>query len=97
MEFDPGDQFAEVLCGNAVLADDQLRIAGQECDGYEILPQIVGQRVHCTIDYVRGPVADVQRVAVGCSVNHPTDADVSGGTRHVFDDHRLTEACAHVR
>ena len=93
---DPGDELGEVLRRQRVAADHQHRIGRQLRDRLEIAQQIVGQRVDRAVDHVRAPVADAQRVAVGCRFRDAADADAAGGAGDVFDDDILPERAAHM-
>ena len=61
VRFDPADELVEVLRRDAVLADHDHRVAGQQHDRLEIAQQIVGQRVNRAVDHMRAPVAGAAR------------------------------------
>ena len=62
---EPGDQPLQIVRRQAVLADDQQRLAADLDDRLEILQQVERQRVEPAGQHMRGRGADAQRVAVG--------------------------------
>src|ERR671931_1030242 len=56
----------------------------------------VGQRVDCSIDDVRAPVPDAQRITIASRASDPADADVAARAGHILDDDRLPERGPHA-
>ena len=91
----PGDQRFEVIRRQRLLADQELRIDGDQADRLEVRLQIVVQRIDDGAD-MGVPLADVDRVAVGRRAREPADADRAAGAADVLDDHRLAQQRPHA-
>src|SRR5580693_7009832 len=72
---EPGDQALQIVCRQALLADDQQRLAANFDDRLEVLQQIEWQMIEAAGQHMRGGGADAERVAVGERANRAADAD----------------------
>src|ERR1700686_4841329 len=61
----PSDEFLQVICRHLVLCNDQLGVARDQRNGFEICKHIVLERVDSTIHYVSAPMTDTDCVAIG--------------------------------
>ena len=91
----PFDQAFEVGGRKVLAGHQQLRIGGDGGQRLEIVENVELQRIDGRINDVRAPVTDADRVAVRCRAHDTSDAQRTGGSRGVFDDHRLAERPAH--
>src|SRR5262245_51760746 len=91
----PIDKLAEVRSWQGAFRDDELRGARQHCDRGQVSKHIVLERMHGTVEHMRAPVADADRVSVRCGVGHATDANSASGARNVLDDDWLAKVDAH--
>ncbi len=91
-----GDQPFQVIRRQALLADDQKRLAADLNDRLQVLQQIELKRVEAAGQHMRGRGADAQRIAVGGRTHGAADADAAGGARDVLDDDGLTEHSPHL-
>ena len=92
----PGDQPLEIVRRQALLADDQQRLAADLDDRLEILQQIELQRVEAAGQHMRGRGADAERVAVGGRAHRAADAEAAGRASDIFDHHGLAENRSHL-
>src|SRR5262249_26039278 len=95
VRLEPGNQFPQVLCGHAILGDDQLRIACDQYNRLEILQHVVLEGVACSVHDMRAEVAYDDGVAIGCGTCGAADRDAAGRTSYVFDNDRLTKCGPH--
>jgi hypothetical protein len=93
---EPGDQLRPGPCRQRVLADDDERRRGQQRHGRQILEDVPGDRIHRACADMARPVADAQRVAVGCRFDGAGDADACARAGDVLDHDRLAERLAHA-
>jgi hypothetical protein len=57
----------------------------------EVLKNVVGKSVYCTVHYVRVPETHDERVSIASRTRSPTDANATVRASYVLDDDRLTE------
>ncbi len=91
VRFNPGDQFLQVLGGDGVVGDDDQRVGGKQRNRFEILQQVVGQGVGGAVQDMSRPLADTQRIAVGCGARHAADSDRAVRSADVLNDDALAE------
>ena len=96
LAFSQRDQPLQIVGRQALLADDQQRLAADLDDRLEILQQIELQRVEAAGQHVRGRGADAQRVAVGGRAHGAADAEAAGGASDILDHHGLAENRPHL-
>ena len=85
----------QIVRRQALLADDQQRLAADLDDRLEVLQEIERQLIEAAGQHMRGRGADAERVAVGGRANRAADADAARGARDIFDDDRLPQNCPH--
>src|SRR5262249_16524192 len=81
----PGDEVLEIVGGEILFRDHQLRIVGDEPDRLEILLQVVVGLVDDAA-HVRIPLADVNRVGIRRGARDASDRDGAPGAAPVFRD-----------
>jgi hypothetical protein len=79
-----------------VFAEKQLRIAGNHRDRFEVLQQIIRQRIDCAVEDVCSDVPDANRIAIRRGASDTADADTSRCTRHVLNDDALSKLNRHA-
>src|SRR5262249_17739432 len=87
-----GDQFAQTVRRQTLLADDQQQLTRDLRDRFEIHQQIEGEGVETADQGMRGQGPDTQGVAVTGRAHGPADADAAGRTGDVFNNDGLTQA-----
>jgi hypothetical protein len=95
VRLEPRDEFAKIACRERSTRHDNQRIARHERNRFKIRHQIVWQCKHRTVQDMRCPVAQNERVSVRQCADDPADSDGARCTDHVFYDDRLAELRAH--
>ena len=92
----PGNQALKIVGREILLASEEERRIGQECQRLEVIQQVVRQPlIGRAGDDVRAVLADADRVAVGCRARDAADRDGAAGARGVLDDDGLPERRSH--
>ena len=91
----PGDQRLEVVRRQRLLADQELRIDGNQADRLEVLLQVIGEGIDHAAN-MGVPLADVDGVAIGRGARDAADGDATAGAADVLDDDRLAERRPHA-
>jgi hypothetical protein len=92
---EPGDHVLEVFSRKILADHGDVRVVRQAHDRLEILLDVVAEIVDRAVGDERRPVADADRVAVGCSAHHACHADGAVGAGDVLDHHGLAEVGPH--
>jgi hypothetical protein len=92
---EPVGQFFEVVGREGFPHHGKLRIGRDQRDRLEIVQHVVWQLIDRAVDYVRAPMADADRVAVGLGTGDPSDADRARRSGCILDDDGLTERRPH--
>ncbi len=92
---EPGNQFFQVACRQVLPRHDDIGIAGQTRDRFEIFQHVVRQRVDRSVHDVRRPVADADGVPVGGGAHRAADTDGARRAGHILDDDRLAKRRPH--
>ena len=93
---EPGDEVLGVIGRQPGLAKDDERRGAERCHRLEVAQHMPLHRIQRTGADVAGPVADAERVSVGCRRDRAADADRGARAGHVLGDHRLSERPLHV-
>ena len=93
---DPGDQFRKRVGRYLTFAEQQLRIAGDHRDRFEVFQQIIWQRIDGAVEDVCRDVPDAKRIAIRRGASDTADTDTSRCTRHVLDDNGLSKLDRHA-
>src|SRR5262249_34537528 len=91
----PSNQFLQVLRGNRILGDDQIRIAGEQSNRLEILQKVVLECVSCSVYDMRAEVTHNDGVTIGRRTCDAADPDSTCCTSYDFDKERLTKCSLH--
>jgi hypothetical protein len=81
----PSDQLLEIIRRDGLPGDDQHRIARYLGDRLEVFQEVVVQPVDHAQRYMRTPVSDADRVAVGQCARDTTEADRTACADNIFD------------
>ena len=90
---EPGDQRFDIVGGEGLACNDQLRRVGEERDRREIVDDVIVELIGDGIDDVRAPLADADGLSVRLCPGETRHTDVAAGADHVLDHDRLVEGC----
>src|SRR5262249_10448515 len=92
----PSDEFLQILRRHGFLCSNQQRGLGEKRDWFEIISQVVLERIESAVCDKRVPLADDECVPVRRSARDATNADGSICASDVLNDGRLAERHLYV-
>jgi|SRR5712671_2483990 len=83
------------FAGIVFLAKRTSGVYDQRRDGFEIIQQVVWQRIESAVQHMRAQETEVNRIAIGPRVSEAADTDAPASSADVFNDDGLSKRLSH--